>query len=75
MVNLSTEEIQQYCFLYKLSDQNSPPYNSKTRYYYDEKEKLALKRDIDGNQAYSEEQINKLIVTIHHNPPLRVGLR
>ena len=47
MVDLSTEEIQLYWLIYKLSNQNSPPYNPKKRYYYDEQKKLALKRDID----------------------------
>ena len=62
MVNLSTEEIQKYCSQYKLSNQESAPYHALgIRYYYDEKEKLALLKDADGNQAYSEEQINKLI--------------
>jgi len=61
MINLSTEEVQKYCSLYKLSHQASAPYDAGVRYYYDEKEKLALKKDTNGTQAYSEEQINKLI--------------
>jgi Holliday junction resolvasome RuvABC DNA-binding subunit len=60
-VNLSAEEITAYCLRFKLSPQNTPPYDLKTRYYYTEKEILSLKIDKDGNQAYSEEQINKLI--------------
>jgi hypothetical protein len=47
----------EYNLLYQL-----PPYlNSDGRYYYDEKEKLASKRDALGLRAYSDEQINNLI--------------
>ena len=61
MVDLSPEDIQRYCLFYKLSAKNPPLGNRNTRYYYGEKKALAFKKDIDGNRAYSEDQINKLI--------------
>ncbi|MDF1758613.1 MAG: hypothetical protein P1U74_10005 [Legionellaceae bacterium] len=65
MVNLSAEQIKIYCHKYKLLDQQPPYSDPQKRYYYDEKTKLTEKKSIDGKQAYSEEQINKLIFRRH----------
>ncbi|MDF1646324.1 MAG: hypothetical protein P1U61_04990 [Legionellaceae bacterium] len=54
MVNLSDELIDQYCTKYKL-----------TRARYDEeKALLEQKKNQEGQQAYSEEQINRLILKV-----------